>query len=116
MISLRFKRHAESEAGTSRPIPRGKLGHQLATDPFLDWALILAIAACAALILVGVGVSVYLGTRSLLESPDPEMRRAPAMPLDEAALAKALGAIGDRKADRSRALSGAGIPRDPSLP
>lgn len=110
-----FKRRMHKDAdGASRPVLRGKLGHQLATDPFLDWMLILAVALAAALILVGTGASVYLGTRSLLESPDPEMQRAPALPLDESALTKALQSIGDKRADREKAAAGTGIPHDPS--
>jgi hypothetical protein len=101
---------------SSRPSLSGGLGHQIATDPFLDWILILACSAGVALILVGVGVSVYLDSRDRLEAPVTVPLRSQALPLDEAALSKALKSFDDRADARSRVLHGFTVPRDPALP
>jgi hypothetical protein len=101
---------------SSRPALSGGIGHQIATDPFLDWILILATALIATLILVGTDISVYLDSRALLEAPITASPRAQTLPLDEAALTKTLQSFKDRADSRSKVLYGFVAPRDPSLP
>lgn len=112
-MSFSFSKHAKA---SSRPALSGGLGHQIATDPFLDWILILACAAAVALILVGTGVSVYLDSRDRLEAPVAVPQRSQTLPLDETALTKALQSFADRADRRSSALHVLSVPRDPALP
>ena len=112
-MSFTFSKRAKA---SSRPSLSGGLGHQVATDPFLDWILILSCAAAVALILVGTGISVYLDSRDRLEGPIVIPQRSQTLPLDESALTKALQGFSDRADSRSRVLHGTIAPRDPALP
>ena len=92
------------------------LGHDISVDPFLDWVIILAGALAVALILVGVGVSVYLGTQASLAAPASVSAARPALPLDQAALYKVIGDFSARSESRAEALGQWSPPGDPSLP
>lgn len=98
-----------------RPELKGGLAHKLSSDPFLDWVVILCIAALASLSLVGLGVSVYLGTvESLGDAGLPAGNNA-AMPLDEAKLDKILSIFEGRARERASMQSSYKPPSDPSL-
>ncbi|HEX7724522.1 MAG TPA: hypothetical protein VF438_02170 [Candidatus Paceibacterota bacterium] len=106
----------KNASSSSRPTLSGSIGHQIATDPFLDWLLILAIAFMAALILVGTDISVYLDSRARLEAPVTVSARTQTLPLDEAAMMKIIQSLEGRAESRSRVLHGFVAPRDPTLP
>lgn len=101
---------------SSRPALSGGLGHQIATDPFLDWIILLAVALVVALILVGTGVSVYLDSRARLEGPITLTPRAQTLPLDEAVMTKVTQSFAGRAESREKALNSFVAPRDPALP
>lgn len=112
-MAFTFKKRAGT---SSRPALHGGIGHMIATDPFLDWILILTISLAVAFILVGVGVSVYLDSRARIEGPASSTVRKPALPLDKTSLDKALQRFEDRVQERSAVLRHWNVPIDPSLP
>jgi hypothetical protein len=92
-----------------------KLAHTISTDAFVDWGLILAVAILVAVILVGVGASVYGETAARLDAA-PVAGRSRALPLDRAALTNVIQAFQAREAERAKAERGFVPPADPSTP
>ena len=90
--------------------------HQVQRSPFVDWVIILALSALVAIILVGVGVSVYLGTGDTLSAPTSSAPKGTALPLSETALQNVLTDFDNRSAERASIVRGYNAPRDPSLP
>lgn len=90
--------------------------HEISTDPFLDWLMILGVSIAVALVLVGAGVSVYLDSRARIQAPLPAPGHKQALPLDREALEKVRGIYADRAGERSAILRRWDFPADPSLP
>lgn len=111
-MKLSFKKKTDT---TSRPALRGGLLHEIATDPFLDWIMILCISLAVALVLVGTGVSVYLDSRARIETQAPLTGHRPALPLDKALLGKTLDLYDGRAVLRGAILRRWDFPADPSL-
>ena len=77
--------------------------------------MILGISLAAAIILVGMGVSVYLDTRARIQAPPLSPGHKQALPLDKNALDKVLSTYDTRAAERSGALRRWDFPADPSF-
>lgn len=97
------------------PVMKGGVGHQIATDPFLDWVIILVVGLVIAAALVGVGVYVYFETQRTLVAADATAATKPALPFDRALLDKVLHEYGTRSAERSAIIKSFNAPKDLSL-
>ncbi len=98
------------------PIPKERILHQIQRSPFIDWLIILAVGTVIAVILVGVGVSVYLDTGTRLSAPPSNAPRSAALPLNNAVLQKVLTKFDGREAERADIIRSYSAPSDPSLP
>lgn len=116
MNLLNLKNRKQLGTPGTRPVPRGSLPHRLSSDPFLDWVIILIAALIAALALVGVGTSVYLGDRSSFMNPKAAQTNKAIMPIDEALLDETLGRFDANSEERAAIIRNYSAPRDPSLP
>lgn len=111
LISLKNKKALVG----ARPIPKGSLPHQLSSDPFLDWVLILSLGIVVVLILVGVGISVYLGDKEALTTIERLPGKA-ALSFDRASMDEVIEDF-DRLSERKKAiLDDYTAPHDPLLP
>lgn len=110
------KKDTKTKEVISRPELRGGVGHQLATDPFLDWVIILAISTVLALTLVGLGIKVYFDTEKTLGTPAVSSDKKNPMPLDEALLKSVLTSFGTKAAEYNAIRRNSNTIADPSLP
>jgi len=110
------KNHIESNAAKSRQMPHGNIVHRLSVDPFLDWAIILIVSFCTALVLVALGVSMYLDTRAELSAPAPVPSGGHGALISADAIQAALKGFDDKAKLRSALEKSHSVPRDPSLP
>ena len=101
---------------TTPLIPSERFSHQVQRSPFIDWAIILGTAVFIALILVGFGVSVYLGTGDALSAPAAPTAQSARLPLSIATLQGVLSDYDARAAERSALAKSYSAPKDPSLP
>lgn len=101
---------------TTRPELKGSLPHQLATDPFLDWVIILSISLFVSIALVGVGIKVYFDTESALSADQSYADKKTPLPLDESVLTKVINQYSTRSAEYSAIRRSAIDTEDPSLP
>ncbi len=115
MNIFRSKTNKVDEQSRKRPVPKGSLAHQLSSDPFLDWVMILVLALILAAALVAGGVSVYLGTGATLGANESVPVKPPVV-FDEAALVRALTSFEDMTKRRERIRANYDAPSDPSLP
>ncbi|MCX6716202.1 MAG: hypothetical protein NT077_04300 [Candidatus Taylorbacteria bacterium] len=116
MNMLNLKKNKPTGEHMTRPVPKGRLAHQLSNDPFLDWVIILIIFLILIVTLVGVGISVYLGMRRELMSTETVQTRKSALPISETALDKVLDEFSRNSGERAVILRSYNAPRDPSLP
>ena len=103
-------------ASTPPLIPSERFVHQMQRSPFLDWIIILSTAVTLAIILVGVGVSVYLGTGDSISAPAASAPQNSALPLSVNALQRVLSDFDTRAAQHASLTKSYDAPKDPSLP
>lgn len=87
--------------------------HQVARDPYVDWAIIFGIAFIVALCLVADGVYTYLNLDSQLGSPTESQVGTAAV--DTKTLTQVLGQYDGRSSARTDLLRGYAGPGDPSI-
>lgn len=104
------------KSGGTRPVPKGSLAHQIYSDPFLDWVIIVMLSVAAALVLVVAGTSVYLEIKENLAASEIFPGEKAVTLIDTAALDKVLQEFERRSQERYSVLRGYVAPRDPSLP
>ncbi len=107
-----MKKHEAPASG----LPRKSFGHELVTDPRLDWLLILAIACILALALVAAGIYVYLDAGAQLSAQPHAAASAGAPAFDDAELKDVLGSFSLKAAVTAGRASQYPVPPDPSLP
>jgi hypothetical protein len=101
---------------TTRPELKGSWPHQLATDPFLDWVIILVVCAVTSLALVGVGIRVYFVTERKIASMEVVSDKKSPLPLDTDSLNKVISQFGTRLAEYNAIRKSSVNISDPSLP
>jgi len=95
---------------------KARIAHELSTDPFTDWALVIAVFLLAVAVLVGTGVSMYLETGSALSASPSSITRSSAPTVDAKVLQTVLDEFESREALHAALTKGYSAPKDPSVP
>jgi len=109
-----IKRKSINQDGVES-IPKRRLSYQLSTDPFLDWVIVLIVGMIFTLALVGVGISVYLGTEKGL-STETAIPSDVTLPFDGVLLDRTLRELDQISVERKSITEHYKVSRDPSLP